>query len=36
MTEEVQDDDLHEFEDVEILQKQNLDIKAIHIYLHNL
>lgn len=36
MTETIVDDDLHEFEDQDIYQKTHLDIKAIHIYLHNL
>ena len=36
MTEEIVDDDLHEFEDTNIYQKQDLDIKVIHVYLHNL
>lgn len=36
MTEEVADDDLHEFEDKDIYQKQNLDVKVLHIYLHTL
>ena len=36
MTEEVADDDLHEFEDKDIYSKQNLDVKVLHIYLHTL
>jgi predicted DNA-binding WGR domain protein len=36
VTEEIVDDDLHEFEDTQIYNKTNLDIKVIHIYLHNL
>lgn len=36
MTEEIVDDDLHEFEDTDIYEKHALDIKAIRIYLHNL
>ena len=36
MTEEIVDDDLHEFEDTVIYQKADLDIKALHFYLHNL
>jgi len=30
------DDDLFDFEDVEIFKKKSLDIKVIHIYLHDL
>ena len=36
MNDEINDDDLHEFEDVDISQKVSLDIKVIHIYLHEL
>ena len=36
MTDEIVDDDLHEFEDNNIYEKQDLDIKVLHIYLHNL
>lgn len=36
MTEEIVDDDLHEFEDKDIYQKQSLNMKVLHVYLHNL
>ena len=36
MTEEIDDDDLHEFEEKQIYQKVNLDVKVLHLYLHNL
>ena len=36
MTEEIMDDDVHEFEDQDIYQKQSLDIKVLHVYLHSL
>lgn len=36
MNEEIIDDDLHEFETIDIYAKQNLDIKMIHVYLHQL
>ena len=36
LAEEMEDDDLHEFEDTEITEKQTLDIKTVHIYLHKL
>jgi len=36
MNEEIVDDDLHEFESLDIYNKSQLDIKVIHIFLHNL
>lgn len=36
LNEEIVDDDLHEFEAIDIYAKQNLDIKMIHVYLHQL
>lgn len=36
LSEEIADDDLHEFEDVDIYHLNNINIKAIHVYLHNL
>jgi hypothetical protein len=36
LNEEIIDDDLHEFETIDIYAKQNLDIKMIHVYLHQL
>lgn len=36
VTEEIVDDDLHEFEDTNIQSKSVLDFKVLHIYLHNL
>ena len=38
LTEEIEDelDDLHEFESKDIYGMSNLDIKVVHVYLHNL
>lgn len=36
LDEMIQDDDIHEYEEEDILTKNDLNIKVIHIYIHNL
>jgi len=36
MAQDIVDDDLHEFEDTEIFDKNTLDIRAIHLHLHEI